>query len=159
MRPIIKTLLLTSAITLGSGWLPALAQGPDPAKQMEYLTDALLLTPEQATQVSGILKETQEKRDALIEAQKPQREAFRKSMSSLHDETREKMSKILNPQQQAKFDKMHEARKARHEKHREGGMMGEGMHHGPGKDKMGDCQGMPAMQGMDPMDHMDQDTE
>ncbi|MBK8971034.1 MAG: hypothetical protein IPM37_06565 [Hahellaceae bacterium] len=158
MRPLFKTLIMAGALTLGSSWLPVVAQGPDPAKQLEHLTDTLLLTPEQATQVSGILQETQKKRQELVEAQKPQREAFRKSMSSLHDEARAKFSKVLNPEQLARFDKMHEERKARHMQQGSGKMMGEGMgmHHGPGRKGKGMKDDCPAMS--DSGD-MNQDTE
>jgi Spy/CpxP family protein refolding chaperone len=130
-----KLLLLAMIMTVATFTASIQAKGPDPERQLEHLNDTLLLSPEQSEKVASILQDTHAKRAQLIEEQKPQREAMRQSMQSLHESTRTQMSAILNPQQLAKFDSMHEKHMNKMKGNQSGNMGGQqeggkGSHHG-----------------------------
>ena len=72
----------------------------DPAKHLDKLTKKLKLTDEQRGQVDGILKEYQQRMQALHE-----------QFEALHKEKHDKIKTVLTPEQQEKFDAMHEMRK------------------------------------------------
>ena len=71
--------------------------------RLEHMTEKLQLTEAQQTQLKVILDKNAAQRKAMREAMRSMREAA-------NNDVRE----ILNPEQQQKFDKMREQRKAKH---------------------------------------------
>ena len=61
------------------------------------LAEKLNLEESQVEPVKQIMQEQHEKR----------REMMKKNMAALHDETRERLTKVLTPEQLKKFDEMH----------------------------------------------------
>ena len=68
------------------------------------LTEKLGLEENQVDPVQQIMKEQHEKRREIFQAN---REALKNSMSALHNETKERLSSVLTPEQLQKFEEMH----------------------------------------------------
>jgi Spy/CpxP family protein refolding chaperone len=67
------------------------------------LTEKLDLQEDQVDAVQQIMKQQHEKRRELFQTN---RDAMRKQMEALHDETRNQLSSVLNPEQMTKFEEL-----------------------------------------------------
>jgi Spy/CpxP family protein refolding chaperone len=72
---------------------------PSPQQIVQRMTKDLSLTPDQTQQLTTIINDSIQKHRALDQQVAPQYQALR-------TETRERIRKILNPAQQAKFDEL-----------------------------------------------------
>ncbi len=97
-----KLLLIVALITFSSAGLAE----PNAEKRMQRLAKKLDLSEEQITQVN-----------AVFESQQATREDIRQQMKALHEDTRNQLSGILTPEQQEKFDQMHQRKKGKRQKH------------------------------------------
>ena len=95
-------------------------RGPGDGKRLEKMAQHLDLSDEQKSQVAQIMKAQGEKRKAMMEAHKAQRDAMQADMRS-------QLSGVLTPEQMQKLDNMREERreekmekwKEKREKHKE----------------------------------------
>jgi hypothetical protein len=101
-------IVMISLVTLGLTH-QALARGPQGARSVERLTEALHLDQSQVGQVEQILKEQRDKLQALWETQ---REQMQPQMQAIHDETIERLRTVLSAEQLQTFLDMREARRA-----------------------------------------------
>jgi Spy/CpxP family protein refolding chaperone len=113
MKRLIAYAVLAAALSQ-----PAFAGDKGHERHMDELTQELQLNPEQAQQVQAIMKEQHEKKRALWDQAKGDREQARSQADALHEETKARLSKILNADQMAKLDQMHEERKGKMGEHR-----------------------------------------
>lgn len=101
------------------------------AAQVEELTEGLKLTPEQATQVTAILTETQEKMNALRAETGSDRAGMRQKMRPLREESDKQIEALLTKKQLKKYANLKAAR-------RQGGPRGGGRPGGGGGRSGGD---------------------
>jgi hypothetical protein len=113
MKRLIAFAVLAAALSQ-----PAFAGDKGHERHMDKLTQELRMNPEQAQQVQAIMKEQHEKMRALWDGAKGDREQTRSQADALHEETKARLSKILNADQMAKLDQMHQERKTRMGEHR-----------------------------------------
>lgn len=113
MKRLIAFAVLAAALSQ-----PAFAGDKGHERHMDKLTQELQLNPEQAQQVQAIMKEQHEKKRALWDQTKGDREQVRSQADALHEETKTRLAKVLNAEQMAKLDKMHEERKGKMGEHR-----------------------------------------
>lgn len=73
----------------------------DPEVHQRRMREELKLNDQQAEEVRKIFEEA-----------RPQLEALRQQRKEIHDKMREKLKAVLTPEQQQKFEKMHEERRA-----------------------------------------------
>jgi protein CpxP len=83
-------------------------RGPGDGKRLEKMAQHLDLSDEQKSQVAQIMKAQGEKRKAMMEAHKAQRDAMQADMRS-------QLSGVLTPEQMQKLDNMREERDERRE--------------------------------------------
>ena len=110
-----KTLSTIIIILLASMQLAFAEAGKD-CQRGGKLLESLSLEENQMEAVQQIMKQQHDKRKALLEKN---RASAKEMMTDLHDETREKLSPVLNTEQLAKFDVLHEERKQKREERRE----------------------------------------
>ncbi len=79
------------------------------AKRLDKLTKELSLTPDQKEKVSVILKESGEKNKAEMQKMKD-------SMKAMKEETDQKITAVLTPEQAQKYEKMKQDRKEKMKK-------------------------------------------
>jgi Spy/CpxP family protein refolding chaperone len=82
---------------------------PDPAKAVERLSHKLNLSPDQKDKIKPVIEDTFKRMDALREQMRPQ-------FKSIREEARQSIRAVLDPDQQAKFDKICEEHDKRMEK-------------------------------------------
>lgn len=80
---------------------------------LEHLTKALDLTPDQVKELKPIFESTREQMKALHEDQSLTKEQKRERFMAIRKENREKMNKVLTPDQQKKLDDLKKERMAR----------------------------------------------
>jgi protein CpxP len=101
-------------------------RGPNPERQVEMLTHVLALTPEQQTQVRGLLTEQGQKMEELrksaggSDASGQGAPPSREQMEAIRNDTDAKINALLTEEQKPKFAAWQQERKQRME-HREGG--------------------------------------
>jgi Spy/CpxP family protein refolding chaperone len=108
-----RTLLLATILAAGSCGLWAQAgppggpppdgqmrRGPNTERELGQLTQALSLTPDQQTQVKGLLEQRRGKMDELRGSGTP---PTREQMEGIRKDTDAKISALLNDDQKAKF--------------------------------------------------------
>jgi Spy/CpxP family protein refolding chaperone len=89
-------------------------RGPNAERELGQLTEALSLTPDQQTQIKGILKERRAKMEALRSSgAQPTRE----QMEGVRKDTNAKITLLLNDDQKTKFTAWQQERR----QHRRGG--------------------------------------
>jgi len=81
----------------------------------ERMAEELDLTPEQKESVGKIFSETRAEHDAMDKSNLD-RDQKRAQMDALHARTRDKLAKVLNEDQLARFDEMHSRHMSRGEK-------------------------------------------
>lgn len=116
-RMILISLALASSIAASLAFAqPASVSRPDPEAHIRNLSVLLELSPQQQTQLRGML-------EAKREELKAQREAGRKAREHMREERREnrhafeqQIAAILNAEQQAKFEAIKAERLAQREK-------------------------------------------
>lgn len=82
-------------------------RGPrSPQEQLQRLSDALSLTPQQKDQIGAIYKENAPQRQAIMNDESLSREDRRAKMGELTKSTQTKVRALLTPEQQQKFDTM-----------------------------------------------------
>jgi Spy/CpxP family protein refolding chaperone len=100
-------------------------RGPNPERQVEMLTHVLSLTPEQQTQVRGLLTEQGQKMEELrkssagADAASQGAPPSREQMEAIRNDTDTKINALLTEEQKPKFAAWQQERKQRME-HREG---------------------------------------
>jgi Spy/CpxP family protein refolding chaperone len=92
--------------------LPVQAGDHGPGDHMDRIQQELNLSDQQAAQVKEIMKEQRDKGRALFENAADDREKARTEMQALHEETMARLGKVLNTEQMAKMERMHEERMA-----------------------------------------------
>jgi Spy/CpxP family protein refolding chaperone len=108
-----RTLLLATILAAGSCGLWAQAgpadggpngqmrqRGPNTERELGQLTQTLSLTPDQQTQVKGLLEERRGKMDVLRGSGAP---PTREQMEGIRQDTDAKINALLNDDQKAKF--------------------------------------------------------
>lgn len=80
------------------------------------LTEKLDLQEDQVEAVQQIMSEQHEKRSDLFQAS---RDSMKEQMQGLHNETKDKLSSILTPEQLTKFEELHAKRMEKKEQRRE----------------------------------------
>jgi Spy/CpxP family protein refolding chaperone len=131
-----RTLLAAGLVILACGALkaqndapppgPMGHRGPNSERQLEMLTRVLSLTPEQQTQVKGLLTEQSQKMEELrkstsgSDASSQGAPPSREQMEAIHNDTDGKITALLNDDQKVKFAAWQKERKERMER-REGG--------------------------------------
>lgn len=109
-----QVIALALAATLS---LPVLAGNEgdhgDHGRNMDRITQDLNLDQKQAAEVKQVMEEQHEKGHALWDQASGDKEKFRSQMDALHQETMTRLGKILNADQMAKMQKMHEERTAK----------------------------------------------
>ena len=83
-------------------------RGPDDSKRLEKMAQHLDLSDQQKSQVAQIMKAQAEKRKAMMQAHKAQRDAMQADMRS-------QLSGVLTAEQMQKLDNMREERDERRE--------------------------------------------
>jgi len=81
-------------------------------RHMDRVTQELNLNDKQAAEVKQIMQEQREKGRALWDQAAGDKEKMRGQMDALHQETMTRLGKVLNADQMAKMQKMHEERMA-----------------------------------------------
>jgi Spy/CpxP family protein refolding chaperone len=104
---------------------PMRGRGGNPERELQQLTQVLSLTPDQQTQVKGLLAERRQKMEALrnssSDASTQATPSRREQMESIRNDTDTKISALLNDDQKTKFAAWQQERKARMEQHQGGG--------------------------------------
>jgi Spy/CpxP family protein refolding chaperone len=80
------------------------------------LTEKLGLEENQVEAVQQVMSEQKEKRRDLFQAN---RDSMKEQMDGLHNETKDKLSSVLSPEQMAKFEELHAERMEKREQRRE----------------------------------------
>ena len=80
------------------------------------LTEKLDLQEEQIEAVQQVMNEQHEKRRELFQSS---RDSMKEKMEGLHNETKEKLSSVLTPEQMTKFEELHAQRMEKREQRRE----------------------------------------
>lgn len=134
-----KLRYLLPALAIGAASLPTLqAQTPPPPpppgeagqkpgkpprdpkemaqKRVEMMTKALNLTPEQSSQITAIMAETGPAMKALHEDSSLDKDQKRTKMKELREGVDSKISAVLTPEQNAKWQEQREKMKERREK-------------------------------------------
>lgn len=108
----IKVLVFVLLLACGIA-LPLCAQGPggppappSPEQQLQRLDEKLALTDDQKTQVLQILTERSDAMKTLMEDQSASMPDKFSEMIKLRDASNSRIRELLNPDQQATFDKM-----------------------------------------------------
>ena len=92
----------------------------DHKAHIDVLTERLQLTDEQVPQVEAILADAKAQRQAIGDSYTlNQRDEARVAMRQLHEQMMANMKAVLNDEQAAKLEKMHEQRMHRREHRRE----------------------------------------
>lgn len=86
---------------------------PDPQKQVERMTKKLKLNSDQQSKILDILRDQQKQFEGLRIDSSTSQEDRRSKMMGLRKSTDEQIRRVLNPEQQKKFDKMQEKREQR----------------------------------------------
>ena len=81
-------------------------RGMDPDRQLQHLTKALDLSPDQQSQIKPILLDHQQKMQALWQDQSLSRQDRRSKAMDLQQDTHSKIEAALNDQQKQKFEAM-----------------------------------------------------
>ena len=83
-------------------------RGPrmDPAERLKHLSEVLNLTDDQKAKVAAILKDDQEKGQAIRNDSSLSREDRRAKMMDLMKDSQTRIRALLTPEQQQKFDAM-----------------------------------------------------
>lgn len=84
-------------------------------RRNERIAEELDLTPEQKESVGKIFSETRAEHDAMDKSNLEQ-DKKRVQMDALHARTRDKLAKVLNKDQLARFDEMHSRHMSRRDK-------------------------------------------
>ncbi len=96
---IVLSFLLGAAATLGFARLPRRRRRYDPDRLTSKFTRELSLSAAQQAQVRAVLGDTEKRLDAL-------HEDARAKLSAIRADTRAGIRKILDPEQQKRFDEM-----------------------------------------------------
>jgi Spy/CpxP family protein refolding chaperone len=78
----------------------------DPAERLKHLSEVLNLTDDQKAKVAAILKDDQEKGQAIRNDSSLSREDRRAKMMDLMKDSQTRIRALLTPEQQQKFDAM-----------------------------------------------------
>jgi hypothetical protein len=107
-------LIVGGAATIFFGWHSGLIRPhhPDEKRIVRFLTRDLSLSDAQVQQVDQILKDTEQKNKQVQQQIQPQYDAIRA-------EGRDRIRKVLNPDQLAKFNQLVERIDARRRAHRQ----------------------------------------
>ncbi len=135
----IRRALITFACTAGLAAVPMLAQDTAPAPpatqqppqsgwhgrggeehQLEHLTKALNLTPDQVTQVKAIQTSSHQQMESLRSDSTTAPADKRSRMMSIHQTEQTNIRAVLNDDQKTKFDAMQAQMRERREEHQQG---------------------------------------
>jgi Spy/CpxP family protein refolding chaperone len=94
-------------------------------RQIEHLTEALSLTPDQVAQVKPILQNQMTQMTALRQDTETSREQKHEKMMQIHSDAQTKIRALLTSDQQPKYDQLL-AQQQQHMGRRRGGMMNGG---------------------------------
>ena len=83
------------------------------------LKERLMLTDDQTTKVTAILKESEKKRETLMDESSGDRESMREKMMSLMNDTDKKIDALLTKEQRKKYEELKKERRQRMEGRRE----------------------------------------
>ncbi len=104
---------------------PPPAQGPGHGdvgdRQLEHMTKALNLTPDQASQVKAIHADSRQKMMALRDDTSVAGPDKHARMKAIHDDSEAKIKALLDDTQKAKYDQMQAKIQERRSERREGG--------------------------------------
>lgn len=92
----------------------------DPERQLQHMTRALSLTPDQQSQLRPLLAERQQKMEAVFQDQSLAGKDRHAKMQAIRQESRSKIEAVLNDQQKQQFESMQERGRGRGG--RQGGM-------------------------------------
>ncbi len=106
-KPLVLALLFSSL--LGAS---AFAEPYERGRRFEQLIDQLELEPGQVDEVKQIMQDQREKRRAIFQEIRAQ---AKPKMEALHEETKERLSGVLNDAQMARFEEIAADMRARHE--------------------------------------------
>lgn len=140
LHPTARRALLTLACATGLAAAPMLAQepaaqAPPPAqqgphggwegrrggeRQLEHLTKALKLTPDQVTQIKAIEDDGRQQMMALHQDTATPQADKRAKMMSLHQAQEIKLKAVLTDDQKTKYDALQAKMRERREEHRDG---------------------------------------
>lgn len=110
MKHLIQSLGLALILSAATAYAEGdKTERPNPQQHLDKLASELQLSDLQKTEVASILKSTHEQRRALGREQKEEHKALR-------EETRQKLSTILNEEQMSKLDDLHKSRAKRHKR-------------------------------------------
>jgi Spy/CpxP family protein refolding chaperone len=125
MRKTIGTFVLSGLLALGIASTAAFSQdnasqpqgqqgawghGPhrmDPDAQLQHMTKALDLTPDQQAQIKPLLVAREQEAQQLMQDQSLAQEDRHAKMKAIQDETKGKILAVLNDTQKEKFEAMH----------------------------------------------------
>ncbi|MEM7610599.1 MAG: hypothetical protein AAF270_02900 [Pseudomonadota bacterium] len=118
-RQLMTVLVASAALAASAASLAARPGGPDPAKQLQRMTESLGLFDDQIPQVEAILLEAHAARQQIGDSYTlNQRAEAREAMRALRDETDAKLSTVLTDEQQARMAELREQRKERRKQRR-----------------------------------------
>ena len=89
------------------------------------MAEELQLTPSQKTAIDSLMEERHRQIVALFKPVKPQLDSINAAARVVSDSTHEQIKRLLNPTQQAEFDRMRDAARKEAERRRRGNNSGD----------------------------------
>lgn len=103
-----------------AGGAPIARSHRDPARELAQLTRKLNLTPEQQSEVKGVLQTRQQQMQSLAEDQTLNRVERISRERSIMDDSKNKIEAVLDDSQRQKFEKVDQAMRNRRHSERNG---------------------------------------